>query len=76
MSVLKALWVRWKAIAHVIGDFQSRLLLSLFYFVVFAPLGVGVRLLGDPLRTRSGAGTRWLERPVPADVAAWARRQF
>jgi hypothetical protein len=76
LSVLKTAWERWKAIAHVIGDFQARVLLSLFYFVAVGPLGVGVRLFGDPLRIRAAAGTRWLERPQPTDVAAGARRQF
>lgn len=76
VGILKALWARWKAIAHVIGEFQSRVVLSLFYFVVLGPFGVGVVLFGDPLRIRPGAGTGWLERPGTADIGAWARRQF
>lgn len=76
LTLLKALWVRWKAIAVVIGDFQSRLILSLFYFVVFVPVGFMVRLAGDPLRIGRDVGARWLDRPAPADIATGARRQY
>jgi saxitoxin biosynthesis operon SxtJ-like protein len=73
--IAKALWTRWKAIAHVIGWVQSQVLLSVFYFVVLGPLALAMRLLGDPLRLRSGTPTHWLERPVTDDIAAAARRQ-
>ena len=39
-------------IARYFGDFQARLLLTLFYFTVFVPFGAGLRLLGDPWRLR------------------------
>jgi hypothetical protein len=76
LTVLKALWARWKAIAHVVGEFQSRVVLSVFYFAVFGPFAVAARLLEDPLALRAGAGSRWSERPVAADVVLVARRQF
>ncbi len=70
-------WNRWKAIAHVIGNFQARLLLSAFYFVVLAPFGIGVRLFSDRLRLKGRSEAQWM--PRSADLAdAWekARRQF
>ena len=75
VQFLKWLWTRWKAIAHKIGDFQARGILSLFYFIVLAPFALGVKILSDPLQLKSRKG--WLIRDHqegnPADLA---RRQF
>lgn len=76
ISILKALWLYWKDIAQVIGHFQSRVLLSLFYFLLFGPVSLALKILADPLLIRPRAGTRWTDREVPNDVAAMARRQF
>lgn len=60
---LKKAWEGWKKIAHRIGRFQTMLLLSLFYFLVIAPLGSLFRLFGwDPLETKgfkSGKQSSW-----------------
>lgn len=47
------LWRKWKALAWKIGNFQARVLLSLLYFTLLLPFGVGLRLLSDPLKTRT-----------------------
>lgn len=49
-------WARWKIIGDVYGDFQARLFAVLFYFTIFAPFAVAVRLLSDPLQLRGGDG--------------------
>ena len=75
--MLSRLWARWKIIARKIGDVQSRLLLSIFYFVILAPFGVAVRMLSDPLRLRRQPVSHWL--PMAHNTAApghHARRQF
>jgi len=52
-NLLKKAWKGWKKIAHRIGRFQTMLLISLFYFLVIAPLGFLFRLFGwDPLETK------------------------
>jgi hypothetical protein len=56
------LWERWKALAHLIGNFQARLLLSIFYFLVLSPFGLGVRLLSDPLALKKGRLPGWIPR--------------
>ena len=60
---LKKAWEGWKKIAHRIGRFQTMLLISLFYFLVIAPLGLLFRLFGwDPLETKgfkSGKQSSW-----------------
>lgn len=73
----KNVWTRWKAIAHVIGTFQARAILTIFYFILLAPFALGLRWLADPLRLKRSAGPGWLPRPAGEDEAlVVARRQF
>ena len=74
-QVLRAALERWKRVAHKIGEFQSRLILSVFYFVVFAPFALGLKMFSDPLQLRSSHG--WTERHEEKEPAAESsRRQF
>jgi uncharacterized membrane protein len=76
-SLAARAWQRWTVIARVIGNFQARVLLSLFYFVVVPPFALLVKLAKDPLRLRLAAGaTAWTERPVAAPPSETARRQY
>jgi hypothetical protein len=67
------------AIAQRAGQFQSHLLMTLFYCTVLLPFGLGVSLFSDPLKMRrTEASTHWETRPV-ADEAAiveQVRKQF
>jgi hypothetical protein len=49
--ILDRLWQGWKQVAQRIGEFQSRLVLTLLYFLLFAPLTLIVRAK-DPLGLR------------------------
>jgi hypothetical protein len=49
---LKSLWKSWVRVAHWIGNFQARVLLTILYTVVLFPFGICVRLFSDPLRTK------------------------
>lgn len=73
----RKVWERWKAIAHVIGDFQSKLLLNVFYFVILGPVAVVRRMCFDRLHLRPGSLSGWIEvsgtKPRSVDDA---RRQF
>ena len=77
LSVLRGLWERFKVVARIIGNFQSRVLLTVFYFVILAPFGFGVRLFADPLGLTRQRRSHWLGRdaPVTADQDR-AKRQF
>ena len=74
---LSDVWSRWKRVAHVIGNFQARVLLTVFYFVIVPPFAVIVRLLKDPLALRRPrtAETFWVERTPERAPAERARRQ-
>lgn len=71
------LWERWKVIAHVIGNFQARVLLSLLYFVLVPPFGLLVRALMDPLQLRRRPRESfWLATPHKEQSLTDAQRQF
>lgn len=73
--MLKKLWESSRRLAHRIGTFQGRVVLTAVYFVLVLPFGVAVGLLADPLRIKRRP-TRWLNHPdEPADMD-WARRQW
>jgi hypothetical protein len=67
----------WKAYAHRAGTYQTRVLLTLVYFVVLGPATLIARLFGAHLLDLSaGTKTTWLERPK-SDISLVAlRRQF
>jgi hypothetical protein len=71
---LKRLWAGWTRLAHKIGNFQARVLLTVLYAVLVFPFGVIVRLFSDPLRIKKRP-TRWLEHPDEANDIQWARKQ-
>ncbi len=56
-------WV-WMGIGHILGWFNTRLLLSVVYFIVMTPTGILMRLAGrDPLsRQLKDRPSYWIER--------------
>ena len=77
MNPLRKLWHAWKRFGQFMGDFLARAVLTLFYFTVLVPFGLGVTLLSDPLRTRrSGSQPMWLSRQTGDQSLDDARRQF
>jgi hypothetical protein len=74
-SIFRRLWEGWKRVARAIGNFQARVLLTVFYAVLVLPLGLAVRLFADPLRIRRPSGT-WVDRDSDATDMPAARRQW
>jgi len=62
MESLRKVWQIWKRIGQFVGDLIGRIILTLFYFTIFAPFGLGVRLWGDPLQIRKNLSANWLSR--------------
>jgi hypothetical protein len=75
LGLAKIAWHRWQIIGEAFNDFVGRLIAVLFYFTIFVPFAVGVRLLGDPLHIRS-APQQWLQREPVGSQIDDARRQF
>ena len=71
---LKVIWKAWTRIAHIIGNFQARVLLTILYVVLVLPLGVIVRLFADPLRIKRRP-EKWLAETAEAYDMQWAQKQ-
>jgi len=65
---LKGLWQRWSEFSKRMGAFQSRVLLSLFFFLFVSPFALAVRIFSDPLGLKPRPeGSYWV--PRKEDVA-------
>jgi hypothetical protein len=64
----------WKRVAHAIGNFQARILLTVFYGLIVFPFGIISRLFSDPLRMKQRP-TEWLDHPDENHDLRWAKRQ-
>lgn len=74
---LKRLWESWKALGLRMGNYQSRVLLALFYFLMVTPFGVGVRAFSDPLRMKArSAESAWVTREKSGTDLESTRSQF
>jgi hypothetical protein len=77
MSLIKSFWERWKAFGHKVGNFQARLILTVFYFVVICPFAAVVKYGAKPLRLKMLHASNWVSNEAKGeDVMALARRQF
>jgi len=73
---LRGLWAAWKKIARKIGDFQARVLMTIFYFVLLAPFALIVRRTSDPLAIKPGTQRGWgVRQSAPEYTLEMARRQ-
>jgi hypothetical protein len=76
MDTLRKAWHAWKRFGQVMGDFIGRLVLTIFYFTLFLPFGLGTRLFGDPLAIRRSGSSQWLERTTHDQTLDDARRLY
>ncbi len=61
MKMLKTIWKKWVPIAHKIGNFQSRLLLTIFYFTLLLPFSLLVTLFSDRMRKKKPKNSMWTD---------------
>jgi hypothetical protein len=71
--MLKRAWQAWKELAHKIGNFQARVLLTILYVLIF-PFGLATRFMADSLRIKHRP-TQWLDHPSEPCDMQWARKQ-
>jgi hypothetical protein len=62
--MFKKIWEAWKKIAKKIGEFNARVILTIFYFILLAPLALVVRR-SDPMGIRKNKKGGWVPRAEP-----------
>jgi len=77
-SVPRRMWEGWKRIARKIGDFNARVILTLFYFIPLFPFAVLVKLFTDPLGIKGKEHIGWHTKEDKEDLTPLekAERQF
>jgi len=73
--MLRRIWEGWRSIGRFIGSLLARIVLTLFYFTVLMPFGLGSRLFGDHLGIRSIPDQLWHSRDMPDQTIESSRRQ-
>jgi hypothetical protein len=73
---LRRAWQTWKAIAHKIGDFQARVILTILYFLPLAPFALAVKWSTDPMAIKPGTLKGWRPAPDIGPPVEAAARQF
>lgn len=77
MEFLRKIWEGWKRFGQFIGDVVGRLVLTLFYFTIFVPFGLGMRLFADPLHMKPDqSGKFWLDRRTKDRTVDDGLKQF
>lgn len=75
-NVFRRAWEGWKKIAHVIGVFNTRVIMSILYFIVVLPMGLVFRLVSDPLQLQEPKDSNWVALPADEHKLESARQQF
>jgi len=67
----------WRIIARKLTNFQAKIFLTLFYFTLVAPFGLGARWLSDLLHLKiAGRIPTWACRGKRGSDPAEMRRQY
>ena len=76
MEILRKVWQTWKRVGQFIGDQLGRVVLTVFYFTLFMPFALGVKIWADPLDIRPHGSAKWLERKPVDQTLNESRRLF
>ena len=77
-GIFKKLWHRWTEFSKKMGSFQSRVMLSFFFFIIVSPVAVLIKLFGDPLsiKRKKAMDTYWSAKMPSSTEIEDYRRQF
>jgi hypothetical protein len=77
-TFVKRIWHRWTGFSKRMGSFQSRVMLSIFFFVIVSPAALLIKVLGDPLRIKKKQEleTYWVAKTPSSTGLEDYRKQF
>lgn len=73
MSFFRKIWEGWKKIARKIGDFNARVILTIFYLLLLMPFALLVKAFTDPLEIKKNAKKGWQLREEKPDLTPMER---
>jgi len=73
---LRIFWEKWKKFGRKVADFQAKVLLTIFYFIVLLPFGLVIRLFSDLLKIKPSSKVGFDDWISKADSLEDVRRQF
>ena len=78
MGFFKKLYKAWMKFAHLLGWVNTRIILTLVYFLIMTPLALIFKVVGkDPMnRKLGGQDSYWIKRESKAFDRDIYRRQF
>lgn len=76
-NLVKRLWQSWGNFSKRTGNFQTRIFLSLFFFILVSPLALAVKVFSDPLSIKHESdNSYWLSKIKSETDLEQFRRQF
>lgn len=66
----RRLWEGWKKIARKIGDFNARVILTLFYFILLCPFALVLKMFTDPLEIKNKEHVGWHDKENNMELSA------
>jgi hypothetical protein len=73
--MFKKIWNGWKRFALVIGRFNTRVVLTVLYFILLGPFAL-LRKIGSPSPEGSKGNSCWQEYPCVDHSIEGVRRQY
>ena len=73
---LRTFWEAWKRFGRFMGNFVTRIVLTLLYFTIFVPFGIGARMFTDPLQVKGERADAWNQRKTGDKNLEEVMRQF
>lgn len=78
-ATLKPVYIFWMKLAFILGWLNTRLILSILFYAVFTPMGLGMRLFGMDLldkKIEKGSESYWRRKDKKEFSALDYERQF
>jgi hypothetical protein len=60
--MMRKIWEAWKKFAKKLGEFNSRVILTVFYFIFIAPISIPIKIK-DPLGIKNKK-QGWIPKPT------------
>ena len=75
MKYISILLQKWKQLAHKIGVFQSKVILTVFYFLL-TPFGIFFSLFKDELKIKKVHKSTWIKKEQQAETLSELQQQY